>query len=289
MILVAYSGSSKADWILQSHPETISFRTNGLNPFFLNEKDIIKLLQHHPTIQQIQDKVTETHFFGAGCLSPDLRERISNALSALFRNAFINVEQDILGVSYATCGHTKGISCILGTGSNSVYFDGSNTYPSKFGLGYILGDEGSGAFFGKKLIKDFLYGTMPSRLRRSFGNTYHLNKEIIVRHVYQESSPSSYLGSFAPFMSQHLDAPYIQHLIYSGFEKFINTNIRCFDNYNQYPCHFTGSIAYYFKDILHTVCLANRINIGQILHRPTERLAKFITNIQSTETLSQVL
>lgn len=275
MILVAYSGSSKADWILQGQSST-SFQTSGFNPLFLQEKDMVQLLQAQPVIKQYQHQVSEVHFFGAGCVSPDLREGISNALSRVFNHAFICVEQDILGVSYATCGNQEGISCILGTGSNSVHFDGQRLHPSKYGLGYILGDEGSGAYFGKQLIKDFLYGNMPSKLYRSFSDTHQLNKERVIKKIYQEEGPCAYLGSLAPFMSSHIDNPYIQNLLFVGFDAFIKTHVRCFDNYAHYPCHFSGSIAYHFREILSAVCQTNKIQIEQILHRPTEKLAQFI-------------
>ena len=276
MILIAYSGSSKADWMLQSESISITFQTIGMNPFLFSEKDIVRVLQQQPDVQKYQDEVKEVCFFGAGCLNPDCRERISNALSIVFKGAFISVEQDILGASYATCGTNKGLSCILGTGSNSAYFDGLDVYPSKNGLGYILGDEGSAAYFGKKLIKDFLYGTMPIRLRKAFCNAYHLNKEDVVRRIYRRSMANVYLGSFAPFMSEHLDSMYITDLLYVGFDEFIKINVHCFGNYDQYPCHFIGSIAHHFQDILRAVCDANNIKTGKIVHRPIEGLSEFI-------------
>lgn len=279
MILIAYSGSSKADWVLQSDCTKIAFQTIGMNPFLFSERDVVKVLKQHPDVQRYQDEVKEVYFFGAGCLNPDRRERISNALSMIFTYAFISVEQDILGVSYATCGTNKGFSCILGTGSNSAYFDGLDAYPSKNGLGYILGDEGSAAYFGKKLIKDFLYGIMPNRLHKAFFDTYRLNKEDVVKYIYRKNMANVYLGSFAPFMSEHVESMYITDLLYVGFDEFIKMNIHCFGNYDQYPCHFIGSVAYYYQDILRVACDANGVSVGEIDHRPIEKLSEFIVKI----------
>jgi N-acetylglucosamine kinase-like BadF-type ATPase len=186
MLLVADSGSSKADWILTiSKNQTISFRTAGINPFFLSEKEIIAIFQHTPEIQNYTDKVREIYFFGAGCSSPDRRELISNALSKIFKHAFISVDVDLIACIYATTGLSKGICCILGTGSNISYFDGKKIHDSKHGLGYILGDEGSGTYFGRKLITAFLYGTMPAELAKEFYNKYKIDKESIIKRIYR--------------------------------------------------------------------------------------------------------
>jgi glucosamine kinase len=277
MLLVADSGSSKADWILTlSDTETIPFRTSGINPFFLSEKDIIKIFQNTPAIQPYTDQVKEIYFFGAGCSSPDRREHISNALSKVFKNAFVSVDIDIIASIYATTGNSKGICCIIGTGSNITYFDGSKIHESKHGLGYILGDEGSGTWLGKQLITSFLYGTMPAVLSESFNKKYKIDKESIIRHVYQEPAPNFYLASFAPFLSEHISHPFIIDILKKGFSEFIETNIKSYPDYRLQTCHFVGSIAYHFSDILKELCTANEIKVGKILKHPIEELSRFI-------------
>lgn len=277
MLLVADSGSSKADWILTlSDTETIPFRTSGINPFFLSEKDIIKIFQNTPEIQPYTDQVKEIYFFGAGCSSPDRREHISNALSKVFKNAFVSVDIDIIACIYATTGNSKGICCIIGTGSNITYFDGSKIHESKHGLGYILGDEGSGTWLGKQLITSFLYGTMPAVLSESFNKKYKIDKESIIRHVYQEPAPNFYLASFAPFLSEHISHPFIIDILKKGFSEFIETNIKSYPDYRLQTCHFVGSIAYHFSDILKELCTANEIKVGKILKHPIEELSRFI-------------
>lgn len=277
MLLVADSGSSKADWILTlSDTETIPFRTSGINPFFLSEKDIIKIFQNTPEIQPYTDQVKEIYFFGAGCSSPDRREHISNALSKVFKNAFVSVDIDIIASIYATTGNSKGICCIIGTGSNITYFDGSKIHESKHGLGYILGDEGSGTWLGKQLITSCLYGTMPAVLSESFNKKYKIDKESIIRHVYQEPAPNFYLASFAPFLSEHISHPFIIDILKKGFSEFIETNIKSYPDYRLQTCHFVGSIAYHFSDILKELCTANEIKVGKILKHPIEELSRFI-------------
>lgn len=279
MLLVVDSGSTKADWVLTlSDKQTIPFRTSGINPFFLSEKDITKIFQNTPEIQPYADQIKEIYFFGAGCSSPDRREIISNALSKVFRNAFISVDVDIIASIYATCGSSEGICCILGTGSNISYFDGIKIHESKHGLGYILGDEGSGTYFGRQLITSFLYKTMPPELSDEFYTKYKINKESVIRQIYQQAAPNFYLASFAPFISDHIGHPFITDMLKKGFNEFVETNIKSYPEYKSRTCHFVGSLAYHFQDILKEVCQAKRIRVGKILKHPIEELSSFILN-----------
>ena len=278
MILVAESGSSKADWVL-SFPDLsnqIEFRTKGINPFFLSEKEIVKILQNTPEILPYFNDVKEIYFFGAGCSSPDKRELISNALSKLFIKAYINVDNDLIAAVYACCGNSPGFSCILGTGSNISYFDGTEIHSGKHGLGYILGDEGSGTYFGRKLITGYLYKSMPKHLQKEFFSTYELDKESVIRDVYNKVAPNFFLASFTKFMSVHIDEPYIQKLLYDGFQEFIQSIIKSYPDYKLYTCHFVGSIAYHFRDVLKQVCEENQVLVGKILKHPIQELNKFI-------------
>jgi N-acetylglucosamine kinase-like BadF-type ATPase len=279
MLLVADSGSTKADWILTgTDNQTIHFRTKGINPFFLSEKDITHIFKNASEIQPYVDLVKEIYFFGAGCSSPDRREIITNALSKVFKNAFVSVDIDIIASIYATCGSLAGICCILGTGSNISYFDGSKIHESKHGLGYILGDEGSGTFFGRKLLTTFLYGTMPKDLATMFKEQFNVDKESVIKRIYQQPSPNSFLASFAPFMSDHINHPSIIELLRSGFEEFVETNIKSYPDYKKQVCHFVGSLAFHFKEILMEVCERNGVKVGKILKHPIDELSAFIQN-----------
>lgn len=277
MLLVADGGSSKTDWILQLSDKSVkSFRTGGFNPFFLTEKDMVRNLNQNKSLTPFADEVKEIYFFGAGCSSPDRREMVSNALSTKFKHAFINVENDLLGSALATCKNKPGFSCILGTESNISFYNGTDLLPSKHGLGYILGEEGSGTYFGKILITDFLYQRAPQDILDDFNEKYQINKEIIIKNLYQKPMPNYYLASFAQFMSFHKNHPYIQNLLSKGFEDFITTHILSYANYKDYYCHFVGSIAFHFSDILEEVCQKHQISVGRILEKPIDELFQWI-------------
>lgn len=284
MILVVDSGSYKSDWMLKpSDSEPIVVRTGGINPFFISEKEIIKIVQQIKELALYTEKVTEIYFFGSGCSSPDKREIVSNAVSAVFKKAFVSVDTDLIGSTYATCGDTPGFISTIGTGSNISYFDGENVQPSKHGTGFILGDIGSGAWFGKHLVTDYLYEILPPELSIEFGSTYDVSKENVIKNVYQEPSANNYLASFAPFMSNHLDHPYITSLLYKGFEEFLKSNIFNYPDFQEHICHFVGSIAYYFNNELRTVCERNGVKVGKIIRQPIQDLYAYIVERETKE------
>lgn len=276
MILVADSGSSKTDWMALTPNGPIYFNTKGLNPYFVNEQEVFKAISKSKEIEPYAQSVKEIYFYGAGCSSPDKHEVISNGLSAYFSSAFISVDHDLMGSAYATCGNQSGFTCILGTGSNISYFDGVELHDGHQGLGFVLGDEGSGTFFGKKMLLSFLYGKMPNDLATAFNEQYRINKEEIITNVYQKPFPNTYLANFSRFMAANREHPYIQSVLRQGFQEFIDINIKDYKNYENTPCHFVGSIAYYYQDILREVCAENNVQIGKILQKPIEELYKFI-------------
>ena len=278
MILVADSGSTKTDWLLKlSNDEEKQFRTAGLNPYFLSEKEILKILQEQASdITAYAASIREIYFFGAGCSSPDRHEIVSNALSQLFPKSYISIDSDLLGCAYATCGHEKGFCCVLGTGSNISFFDGENIHAGQHGLGFVLGDEGSGTWFGKALITDFLYGKMPKDISTKFDGQYHLTKEMVIKNVYQNHNPNAYLATFSKFLSDIRPCGYAQNLLHKGLTEFVETNIKSYQQYHRYKCHFVGSIAYVFADELKAVCAENDIHPGKIIRQPIHDLVDFI-------------
>jgi glucosamine kinase len=278
MILVADSGSSKTDWLLTlKDGEVKQFRTAGLNPYFLSEKEIVKILQEQAAdMIAFAADIDEIYFFGAGCSSPDRHEIVTNALSQLFSKSYISVDSDLLGCAYATCGHEKGLCCVLGTGSNISFFDGAEIHSGKHGLGFVLGDEGAGTWFGKALITDFLYGNMPHDISIKFAEAYQLDKEKVIKYVYQTPNANSYLATFTKFLSGIRKTDYAQNLLHKGLLEFIETNIKSYPQYHRYKCHFVGSIAYVFTDELTEVCKANDIHIGKIIKQPIHDLLAFI-------------
>ncbi|MBS7565829.1 N-acetylglucosamine kinase [Mucilaginibacter sp. Bleaf8] len=278
MILVADSGSSKTDWLLafpgQPH---LKLSTSGLNPYFLSEKEIARVIHEQaPELTSRAAQIQEIYFFGAGCSSPDRREMVSNALSQLFPKAFISVDSDLLGSAYATCGHNKGLCCVLGTGSNISFFDGEDVIDGKHGLGYVLGDEGSGTWFGKALIADYLYGNMPADVHAAFRKAHPLSKEQVIQRVYMKAGANSYLASFAEFLSSIKDTAYGKNLIGTGLLEFIETDIKSYPQYQDHVCHFVGSIAYFFSTELKALCAEHNIAVGKIIRHPIEDLMEFV-------------
>ena len=278
MILVADSGSSKTDWLLKlSTGEVKQFRTSGLNPYFLTEKEIVKILQEQAADMIVYaPQIREIYFFGAGCSSPDRHEIVSNALSQLFNKSYVSVDSDLLGSAYATCGAEKGLCCVLGTGSNISYFDGAEIHSGQHGLGFVLGDEGSGSWFGKALITDFLYGNMPPDISEKFDEDYHITKEIVIRNVYQTPNPNSYLAAFSKFLTKIRSTDYGQNLLHKGMIEFIETNIKWYPQYYKFKCHFVGSIAFVFSDELKAACKVNGVHVGKIIRQPIHDLMEFI-------------
>lgn len=277
MILVADSGSTKTDWILVTpgEPDT-TFKTAGINPFFLSEKEINKVISKQENLIAKAEAVKEIYFFGAGCSSPDKREVVSNVLSHIFKQAYVSVDSDLLGSAYATCGKETGLCCILGTGSNITYFDGENIFEGKHGLGYILGDEGSGSYFGKKLITDYLYGCMPETERNLFAKSYSVNKETIVNQVYHKPKANFYLASFSAFVGEIKTGEYGKNLINTGLTEFVTTNIQSYPSYKKLKCHFVGSVAWNLQDELKEICAEREVLVGKIMKHPIHDLLQFL-------------
>jgi len=276
MILVADSGSSKTDWMAYSPNQTLTFSTQGINPYFLNAFDVLKILSKNKDLSGYANSIKEVYFFGSGCSSPDKHEIISNGLSSFFTQAFISVDHDLVGSAYATCGNKKGLTCILGTGSNISYYDGTDVHPSKHGLGYVLGDEGSGTYFGRKVLVSYLYDTMPEELQSKFIKAYDVDKDTIITNIYQKPFPNSYLASFSRFMIANKSHPFIQQILKDGFQEFIDTNVKDYKAYKSLDCNFVGSIAFYYQEELKAVFAENGIKVGKILQKPIEGIFEYI-------------
>lgn len=287
MILVADSGSSSSDWMLNlPDSKPLFFKTKGLNPFFVSEKEIERVMKDVPEIIPYSQEIKEVYFFGAGSITPDRREIVSNALTTLFPNSFISVESDLLGAAYATLKNSKGLIATLGTGSDISFYDGQHLFQSHHGIGYVLGDEGSGAWFGKKLITSFLYGTMPRDISKAFGEKYRLTKDGVIRNVYQKERPNSYLASFIPFMSEHRAHPFIEKLLTEGFDEFVRTNIMTYPNYWEYTVNFVGRVAYTFDIQIRQVCQMHGVKVGKILASPIYDLFDYVIERETSNNFS---
>jgi N-acetylglucosamine kinase-like BadF-type ATPase len=181
----------------------------------------------------------------------------------------------MLGSALAVCDGKPGLACILGTGSNICYFNGKSVSETRHGLGYVLGDEGSGSYYGKKLLSRYLYGILPSELEKSFSETYGLSKEDIINKVYHEPNANVFLASFAKFLSEHSNHEFIKKLVRIGMTDFFETNVLSYTESSKVPVHFVGSVAWYFKEILNEVASQKNVKTGNIIQKPIIGLAEY--------------
>lgn len=275
-ILIADSGATKCEWVLLRDGKKKTVYTQGISPYFLTQEQIIFLLGKELTPKLKNIEVDAIHYYGTGLLNPQNKKIVKSTLQKTFpATPVITVEHDMLAVARATCGTAKGLACILGTGSNSCFYNGKKITHIRTGLGYVLGDEGSGSYLGKKVLQYYLYETFDSELKEKFDEKYHLDAVQILDHVYRQPFPSRYLGSFAGFLSENRGHYMIENIIEDGLNDFIVTHLYKFRETWKYPVHFSGGIAYNFKDVLIDLCHSYEITIGSILKEPMPGLIKY--------------
>ncbi|MGL5937371.1 MAG: ATPase [Phocaeicola sp.] len=277
MILIADSGSTKTSWALVDQGGMVfEYTTLGINPFFQTCEEIHEDLNENlfPKIKQIN--VDEIFFYGAGCATPEKKEVVATVLRAFHPQAIINVESDLLGVARSLCKATPGIACILGTGSNSCFYDGEMITQNISPLGYILGDEGSGAVLGKLFVADCLKNQMPARIVERFYKRFDLTPAIIMDKVYRQPFPNRFLATLSIFLSENISEPEIESLIYKGFIDFFNRNVKQYD-YENYSVNVVGSVGYYFLEILKDAAEETGITIGTVERSPMAGLIEYHT------------
>lgn len=259
--------------ILHNGNETIS-NTKGFNPYFHSKSDILEALEGNSALVSVKDDVQQLHFYGAGCSSPELNAVIESGLAAFFRNAMITVDHDLNASAFACYNGEPEIACILGTGSNSCYFDGLTVREEVPALGHILGDEGSGNWFGKRMLADYLYKKLPAPMHDAFFQM-GLNKATIVERVYQKPGANVFIASLMPVLIENKDLPYAQELIRKGFQEFIDVHVKCFKEHTTCEVNFVGSISDLLQDELRVVCADNGIRLGRIVRRPLQNLVNY--------------
>lgn len=277
MILIADSGSTKCDWmVVTKDNHRTKTHTMGFNPFFHDTELISEKLMENEYLVKVRKNIDNVFFYGAGCSSVDRNNIVLKALKQVFTDATtIKVDHDLTGAALATANDSPGIACILGTGSNSCQYDGNQITENIPALGYILGDEGSGSYFGKQMLSDWLYNRMPEKLAVEFGKRYEISKESIFESVYNKPHANVFLASFMRFASDHKHHPYFRQMIYQGLAHFISIHVWCYKNFRQVPVHFVGSIAYYFDEELREVARNHRFTVGKIEKRPIDPLGDY--------------
>jgi hypothetical protein len=277
MIAVVYSGSRYATWKLADKGVVVSeFKIPGINPFFSDERSISFLLNKTNALVTYAEKIRKIYFFGAGASSPERKKLIASAFESFFRFGKVYVEHDVKAAAIATCGDMPGLVGILGSGTNAAYYNGRSLKNNNNGLGYILNDEGSANWLGRRLLKDFLNDTLPHDLKQQFTKRYGLERKQILDKVYKHSQPILFLTSFSDFFLENTTAAYVEDTVKKGFRL-------CFDNYirplvNDHPdvsLHFAGTVAFGFADWLKQVAEENELQIASIIMAPIDNVVRY--------------
>ncbi len=275
MIIIADSGSTKTSWCLSGHSSDHRyFLTSGINPFFRDSEDIENELREN-LLSKTGPDIEKIFFYGAGIINPEKGKIVGNALKSIYTKAEIEVHSDLLAAARSTLGKETGIACILGTGSNSCLYDGNEIVKHIPPLGFILGDEGSGAVLGRKLVGDFLKGIMPASIAEKFANRFKINYSGFLEGVYKKEKPNQFLARFVPFLSENIKEHYCSGLVETSFQEFIERNISGYPGFREHPISFAGSVAYYFQEQLKNAMLKNKLQVKTVVREPLTGLINY--------------
>ena len=277
MILIADSGATKTDWCVVENGQPIQqISTKGINPFFQSEEEISNEIATSLLPQLKTNALDAVYFYGAGCGFPDKIAMVHRAITKHLQiKREVEVNTDMLAVAHGLCQHEAGIACIMGTGSNSCYYDGKQIVSNVSPLGFILGDEGSGAVLGKLLVGDILKNQMTPELKEKFLKQFSLTPADIIDRVYRKPFPNRFLASLSPFLAQNIDEPCIHALVLGSFKSFLKRNVMQYENFRNSKVHFIGSVAFYYKTILAEAAQEMNIQLGTIIKSPMEGLIKY--------------
>jgi N-acetylglucosamine kinase-like BadF-type ATPase len=277
MILIADAGSTKTSWVMVNNERMIigKFESGGLNPTVFDEETMSKNIARNGEMLNHAPYIREIYIYGSGVDNQSAKDKLLKVLSSLFDKADIYIYSDMLAAARATAGDNPSIVSILGTGSNSCYYDGQEIVKSIGYMGYLLMDDASGNWFGKQLLRDYFFKKMPKPLRQQFKTEYKIDPKTVINNLYQKPQPNTYLASFAPFMKKHYKSSYIKNLLTRGFEQFVTQELTTYDNYQELPLHFNGSIAYIFRKELLEVIERHGLKAGKIVKNPVEELINY--------------
>ncbi|MEP7257388.1 MAG: N-acetylglucosamine kinase [Flavitalea sp.] len=273
--IIADSGSTKCEWRVVGSRSSRAVFTQGISPYFLNALQIEDLLRDELLPYLKGKQIDAVYYYGTGCKDPVNAKMIKKVISHVLQPGETYVSHDLMGAARGLCIREKGIACILGTGSNSCYYDGKRIVYNSPGLGYVLGDEGSGAYLGKKVIQYYLYNTFEKDLIRKFDEQYQLSAPQILENVYRKPLPNRYLAGFSLFLSQNRGHYMIENIIEDGINDFFFHHIRRYRESARYPVHFIGGIAHHFQDVIKSLCTDYQLKLGGIDLSPMDGLVKF--------------
>ena len=279
MILIADSGSTKCNWVLCEKNGSLKKEINtiGFNPYFIDQPDILFHL-NNSRLSVYKDNIENIFFYGAGCSSEDKNQIIEEALQIFFKDAKIIIKHDVEAACYATYNGNPNITCILGTGSNSCYYDGKNITENAPSLGFLLGDEASGNYFGKKILTLYFNKVLPEELINKFESKFENNISVIKKNIYSNSKANVYLAKYFPFISENRNHPMIQDLILNTLDDFFNLHILCYKNYKEAEINFIGSVAYFLSEEINLTLKKYKCKKGVIIKRPINNLVNYHFN-----------
>jgi len=275
MILIADSGSTKTEWReVNDGVAGKSYISSGINPFFVTGEEIISLLRKE--IPELEGSaIRRIFFYGTGVSNASKAEIIRGSLTSFFRTDQLFIGSDLLGAARSLCMNEPGIACIIGTGSNSCYYDGKNIVSNVSPLGYILGDEGGGAVLGRKLVSGVLKKQLPGIVIENFFKAYPYTPAGILDNVYNMPFPNRFLGQFTLFIADNIHVPELQAIVTSSFDEFMIRNVLQYPEARKFPVHFTGSVAYHFRPFLEDLMSKYRLQSGLFTLTPMENLVSY--------------
>ncbi|MBP2833611.1 N-acetylglucosamine kinase [Aquimarina sp. U1-2] len=280
MILISDGGSTKCDWILLDDSGEIIFktRTKGLNPAVFEKSLLEERIRANEELTSYSNKIDKVNFYGAGCGTKKPAAMLKKVLEEFFTNATeVIVQEDMVAAVYAATTE-PGIVCILGTGSNSCYFDGDHIHMTVDSLGYILMDEASGNYFGKRLIRDYYYKRMPQEVASEFEKRFDLSSDAIKENLYKKDNPNTYLATFAEFIFTSERNGYFYKIVTEGIQEFVENRVLCFPEAQNVPIHFIGSIAHFSEDIIRAAVWPYHLTVGNIVRRPIDGIIDYYRN-----------
>ena len=272
--LIADSGATKTEWCLLGGTRKKTILTQGISTYFLTGKEIADVLAKELK-PKIKGNIDEIHFYGTGLFDPANRRIMKRVLREVFPGSKANVDDDITAAARALCGHKKGIACNLGTGTFSCYYNGKKIVKSRPGPGYVLGDEGSGAYLGKKVLQYYLYEIFDGDLKYLFDKKYNTNRAEILQNVYRKPFPNRYLASFALFLAENRGHYMVENILEDGLNDFFFYHLIKYPEIWKLPVNFVGSIAFGFRDVLQQLCNNYEFELGKVIKRPMEGLVDF--------------
>jgi glucosamine kinase len=278
MKLIAESGSTKTDWRLITPDGQVSqYKTVGFSPYYQTAENIAEELQKSLLPNLSETSVTEIFYYGTGITNDEKAEVIKKAIRSVFPDIqTIEAHSDMLAAARALCGREAGIACILGTGSNSCFYDGSTISFQVPPLGFWLGDEGSGGSLGKQLILSYLHKELPEELRTKFNKRFGEKERLeIIENAYHKPFPNRYFASFSKFIFDNRQHPFLYQLVSNAFGLFFEKYLLKYPDYQKYKIHFTGSVAFYYSDILRRVAAEKGCTAGIIMESPIAGLTLF--------------